>query len=179
TDPEPDQPRLAGGEDLAPELVDRPFHATARHAAHRGAVRADEHRRPRRSRCALPRAHHGRHAHRLVVPPPGQQVLQYLVHLAPPPVVGDPARPASASSRSPSASRRWALTTASQYGQAAAMPPARVWKPGGALGGLAHTARYGSRDWRDICRPPTAGSPVSHPSETMSTTACGAMPRAP
>jgi hypothetical protein len=37
-----------------------------------------------------------------------------------------PARPApaSAASRSGSASRLWALTTASQYGHAAAMPPA-------------------------------------------------------
>ena len=45
--------------------------------------------------------------------------------------------------------------------------------------GLAQTIRCAIRDSRAICSPSSAGSPVSQPSEMISTTAPRAMPRAP
>src|SRR5262245_614391 len=84
-----------------------------------------------------------------------------------------------ASTTSPSAWKLCPLTSASQYGSAATMPPARTAKPAPPALGLTQTIRYASRDRRAISRPTSAGSPRSQPSERITTTAPLAMPRRP
>src|SRR5262245_16134375 len=86
---------------------------------------------------------------------------------------------ARAAVRSSRACRVWALTTASQYGQAAAIPPARGRYSGFCVRGFTHTILCATRDRRSISRPRISGSPVSQPSEMMTTTAPRAMPRRP
>ena len=48
--------------------------------------------------------------------------------------------------------------------------------PGGGLRGLTHTIRWARRASRAICSPRTVGSPVSHPSDTITTTAAPGHP---
>jgi hypothetical protein len=61
----------------------------------------------------------------------------------------------------------------STWGNAAAMPLASGSYPGVAFKGLTHTTRWATRDSRAICSPITSGSPRSHPSERITTTAPG------
>ena len=67
-------------DDLLGELVDRALDAAAGDAADRGAVRADQHRRPGWRGADAPGRHHGGHADRFARPPPALQVVQHLTH---------------------------------------------------------------------------------------------------
>ena len=74
---------------------------------------------------------------------------------------------------------RCALSTASQYGHAAAMPPASGRYCSLLVRGLTQMMRCATRDSRCISRRSTAGSPVSQPSEMITTTAPRARPGRP
>ena len=84
-----------------------------------------------------------------------------------------------AAATSPSASKLWPLTSASQCGSAATMPPACTENALALTRGLTHTIRWASRARRAISRPTSVGSPRSQPSERITTTAPRAMPRRP
>ena len=58
-------------------------------------------------------------------------------------------------------------------------PAASGANPGLAFSGLTHTRRWATRCSRRTCSPSTAGSPRSHPSERITTTAPRARPRRP
>src|SRR3954452_1308804 len=92
---------------------------------------------------------------------------------------GGQAAAAIASATSPRASKLCPLTSASQCGSAWTMPPARTEKASAPTRGLTHTMRWASRARRAISRPTSAGSPLSQPSERITTTAPRAMPRRP
>ena len=86
--------------------------------------------------------------------------------------------PAIASATSPSAAKLWPLTSASQCGSAATMPPARTANASAPTRGLTHTIRWASRASRAISRPTSSGSPRSQPSETITTTDAARHPAA-
>ena len=86
---------------------------------------------------------------------------------------------ASATVSSCSAFTECALSTASQYGQAAAIPPASGRYCSLLVRGLTQMIRCATRESRCIWCRSTAGSPVSQPSEMITTTAPRARPGRP
>ena len=84
-----------------------------------------------------------------------------------------------AATTSPRALKLWPLTSASQCGSAATMPPARTENVLAPARGFTHTIRCASRDRRSISRATSIGSPRSQPSERITTTAPRATPRRP
>ena len=138
---------------------------------------------PARRRVALARAVAARHRHRAAGDRRGAGPRLGLARCGP---GRAPARRAVRASprRSPRRPRRapaklWPLTSASQCGSAATMPPACTENAPAPTRGLTHTIRWASRARRSISRPTSAGSPRSQPSERITTTAPRAMPRRP
>src|SRR5262249_7539256 len=89
-------------------------------------------------------------------------------------------RPTAIASVTASSARRlWPLRNSSHEGSAAAMPPERGANSRLAFRGLTQTIRWAIRRSRPTSRSTRAGSPHSHPSERMTTTAPRANPRRP
>ena len=106
----PLEDRLPGLDHGLRQLVDRALDAPAGHRPDRGAVRADQHGRPRRSRRGLEGRDDGADADGLAGPPPLQQLGQHVTHGRPP-----PSRSAYVASECPA-------TKSSMYGKAASTP---------------------------------------------------------
>src|SRR4051812_10637918 len=113
-----------------------------------------------------------RHRHAVAAGAPALDVVQDLFHAL---TFSPETMRASCSNDA----RLWPSTNSSTCGRAAAIPRARGAKLGEDFNGFTHTTWCATRCRRSICAPSSSGSPRSHPSDRITTTAPRAMPRTP